>query len=164
MIKALLGTITGGLISLIVACAPEENLTTGEYLAKAKQCEQTFSNNIVNAYNTISNAWQDSKISVDEQKKALGYFNAAHDALIQYDKLGKHAIESPPSLSLDERARQYHALLDKNINGSDGGTPDLENYIKNDVGRKEVTVEAYFSSEEQEAVQDAINTALDLIL
>ncbi len=162
--KRILGMASSALLLFNSGCEVQSSFNgLDELYARRSQYEQDHRLNLNKAYCTFDDACLDGKLSVDEQRQVLEYLALSRDAKDKFTDLvtNRSPEKEDTTLSWNEKDESYWFLLNQNINGIDAGTPEFQEYlVKNGI---KTEVEGYWSQGEQDAADEAVEVALEII-
>jgi len=134
-----------------------------KYYERSAKYRDDFNTNLNAAHKSLADLSSDGVLNEDEQKKIFRYFDNAKKAKDAFRRnIGELAIENDTEeLVWNEGDELKLALLNRNLYGFDGLTPELQKYLK---GKGiSVKVESCWTKAEQDAVSDALNIFGDII-
>ncbi|MBI2632713.1 hypothetical protein HYW75_06940 [Candidatus Pacearchaeota archaeon] len=150
-----------GLIG-ILGCVPQkEELSLSRIADEMEIIRTDYSNSLSQVESTMRNVFEGRYFSEENQLKVYNLLKYTKDKSEKYDKLKLKCPEQPYALEFPTNRFEYFPLLEKNVTGIDGGSPEIQKYF--DSKYPGFKADPIFSPGEKEAVEEAINIALEVL-
>ncbi len=151
--------ISGLLLSS--GCEKPRQLTLTERLNEMRILKESFTNNIERAVVLRKNLLKDNYASKEEQIELYKELTSARGKIEEYNNHSRYCLEKPLALDFIPEDKLWLSLLDKNINGFDASTPELQKEMNKRY--KDFRAESIYSGKGQEAADEIFQLTIDLL-
>lgn len=162
----LLGKLTTGVLLIglsgLVSCTPQKvEPTLSEVVTSMELSKMDYTNSLNNAEKVMKKVIQNRNFTSDEQKEVYAYLSSAISNFTVYTTLSDKCPELVEPLVFPTNNFPWYNLLEKNVIGFDGGSPEIEKYFARTYSG--FKADSIHSKKEKEAAETALEVTVEIL-